>query len=253
MSISCKPHLLARICCAHVGSPDYLAFSWMTREIGQLDDIGGPMETFRFTDEEWAQISAELSALGRLDCEANRWTIEMICWGFAALRPRLGRNRFVPTVARDAWLRVARTAAELDEAINGLRPAGAADFTSLDNQPDGLAEWSSKLSMLVDDAKWAAELEMAAYAPYDTADGSNGDPMLDGFIEQLVRVWEGFGGKPSVGYSESAGNVSAPLLRFLTVATTAALAAAARRPVQPLTPDQIQGIVRKLARPAMAC
>jgi hypothetical protein len=207
------------------------------------------MQSFRFTDQEWAEINSELSALGGLDCESNRWTLEMICWGYAALRPRRGRDRSVPTVARDAWLRVAAAAAELDEAIKGLRAAGAADFTMVDNQ-GGAAAWANKLSTLVEDAQWAAELEIAA-SENDRADGHSIDPMLDGLVQQLVRVWESFGGNPSVGYNDSAGNASRPLLRFLTVATTAARVAAARRPVKPLTPEKIQSLIGNLINPAM--
>jgi hypothetical protein len=206
---------------------------------------------FRFSESEWGEIAELLSSTGRPKSDTDRQMLEIICGPFAQLRPRLGRNHPTPTRARAAWRKVAVTADRLDREIAGLRAAGAADFTVLDACPTvptveakkaeiELIKWSAwwvQLRELKLAAAWAEAFE-GTIAPPRVSNRS--DPLRDGFVEQLMRVWEGYGGP--ISYSESG-----PLVRFLSLVTGPVLIWAGE---EPMTVDAIKESVRRIqARP----
>jgi hypothetical protein len=187
---------------------------------------------FHFTESEWDKISVELGRTGRLKCEGDRQILEMICGAFAQLRPRLGRNAPTPARARDAWGKVAAAARKLEVAIAGLRAAGAADFTFLDNHQGGMAGWAAQLPFIVEAAKGAAQLEMGGTRTVSNA----ADPMCDGFVKQLALIWVSYGGR--ISHTEDG-----PLIRFLSAATAPALFWADE---EPMTTDALRGSVRRI-------
>jgi hypothetical protein len=190
------------------------------------------MGTFHFTDNQWDEISAELARTGRLKYEGDRQMLEMICGGFAQLRPRLGRGAPTPARARKAWLKVAAAAHRLEVAIAGLRPAGAADFTVLDGHQGGAERWLAELQLLKPAAEYWAELEMHRVRTV----ANNADPMLDGFVKQLARIWKGHGG--GIFHTEDG-----PLIRFLSAVTAPALEFAGEKP---MTLDAVRWSVRRI-------
>ena len=190
------------------------------------------MDAFRFTESEWDKISVELGRTGRLKCEGDRQILEIICGDFAQLRPRLGRNAPTPARAQAAWNKVAVAAHKLDVAIKGLRVAGAADFTFLDNHQGGVAGWAAQLPFIVEAAKDAAQLEMAGGRKVSNA----ADPMRDELVKQLAMIWKGYGGQ--ISYAEDG-----PLLRFLSAATASALIWADE---EPMTTDMLRESVRRI-------
>jgi hypothetical protein len=187
---------------------------------------------FHFTDDEWDAIAGFLERVGRLRYDGDRETLETVCDGFAQTRPTLGRNSPAPARARDAWLRVATATQRLEAAIAGLRKAGAADFTVLDNHQGGVASWAAQLPLVMRGAKEAAELEMQGVR----RGASNSDPLRDGFLKQLMVVWRGFGGR--VSYAENG-----PCVRFLATVSGSALRAIGEKP---LTVDKLRAAVRRL-------
>jgi hypothetical protein len=187
---------------------------------------------FHFTDDEWDEIAGLLERAGRLRYDGDRKMLESVCDGFARTRPTLGRGLPAPALARDAWLRVATAAHRLGAAIAGLRKAGAADFTFLDNHQGGMASWAARLPLVARDAKGAAELEMHGVRRV----ASNKDPLRDGFLKQLVVVWSGFGGRVSHA-------ANGPCVRFLATVSGAALRAAGEKP---MTVDELRAAVRRL-------
>jgi hypothetical protein len=190
------------------------------------------MDAFRFTESQWDEISAELGRTGRLKCEEDRQILEMICGHFAQLRPRLGRGAPTPVRARAAWGKVAVAAHKLDVAITGLRAAGAADFTFLDNHQGGMAGWAAQLPFIVEAAKGAAQLEMAGAHTIS----NKTDPMRDGLVKQLAMIWKSYGGR--ISHAEDG-----PLIRFLSAATAPALIWADE---EPMTTDALRGSVRRI-------
>ena len=169
------------------------------------------MDAFRFTDSQWDEISAELGQTGRPKGDSDRQILEMICDHFAQLRPRLGRNTPTPAKARDAWREIAAEARKLEAAIASLPAAGAADFAFLDWLEDGhrggWKNWSEQLSLLKQAADGRAEIEIAGARKVSNA----ADPMRDGLVKQLARIWNSYGGR--ISHAEDG-----PLLRFLSAA-----------------------------------
>lgn len=193
------------------------------------------MGDFRFTNEEWDKISAELARTGHLKWDGDRQILEMVCDSFTRMRPRLGRDAPTPNPARAAWRKVALAARKLEVAIAGLRAAGAADFTVLDaGHQIGAAKWkvwSAQLPLLPPAADWAAELEMAGAHTVSNA----ADPMCDGFVKRLMTIWKGYGGR--LAHTEDG-----PLVRFLTAVTEPALILAGEKP---MTADAVREIIKK--------
>ena len=113
-----------------------------------------------------------------------------------------------------------------------MRAAGAADFTFLDNHQGGWESWSAQLKLLKPEANWAAKIEMI-----DTRTvTNNADPMLDGFVHHLARIWEERGGQITHGED-------GPLIRFLSAVTTSTLAWVDKKP---LTTYKLRGSVRRM-------
>jgi hypothetical protein len=198
------------------------------------------MGDFRFTDDQWDEISVEFGRIGRLKNDGDRQLLEMICNSFAQLRPRLGRNTPTPAKARDSWHEIAAEARKLETAIAGLRAAGAADFTLLDWLDDGhrggWKNWSEQLSLLKHAADWAAEIEIARARNVS----NRADPMRDGFVKQLAMIWKGYGGR--ISHAEGG-----PCFRFLSAATAPVLICAGE---DPMTADTLRGIVRRIGNMA---
>jgi hypothetical protein len=187
---------------------------------------------FHFSESQWDQVSAELGRTGRLKNEGDRQTLEMVCDLFAQSRPRLGRGAPTPERARGAWRKVAVAAHRLDGAITGLRAAGAADFTILDNHQGGVAGWAAQLPFIVEAAKGAAQLEMAGVHTIS----NKADPMRDAFVKRLAAIWKSCGGQISHA-------ADGPLIRFLSAATAPALIWANEKP---MTSDALRGSVRRI-------
>src|SRR5262245_3684486 len=191
------------------------------------------MDDFRFTESQWDKISAELGRTGRSKHEGDRQDLEMICDNFAQLRPRLGRGAPTPARARDAWRKVAAAASKLGAAIDGLRAAGAADFSFIDGHQGGAANWAAQLPLLKQAAEQAADLEMAGARTVSNM----ADPMRDGFVKQLTMMWKGYGGRISHG--------DGPLVRFLSAVTAPALIWAGEKP---MTTDAMKECVRRVRK-----
>lgn len=198
------------------------------------------MDPFLFTDDQWTAITAELQGLGRQDYSGDRQGLEIICGAFVGARTRLGRNLAAPKRAHDAWLNVASAARQLDEAIAGLEPAGAAAFTIVDGHRGEVAKLAAALPWIAREAQYFAELELHGTAK-DVS--NNADPGRDAFLRQLVRMWEAFGGKVSAGFDAHRGQADGPLVRFLGAVMSPALVAAGEKP---LSANAIRGAVRKL-------
>jgi hypothetical protein len=192
--------------------------------------------SFRFTDVQWTAINAEIAALGR-QSEHDRQQLELHCDRFARSRPKRGPGLPTPAKARKQWLEVAKASRRLDDAIKGLRDAGAADFTMLDGHQGGASKWAAALPGIAAEAEQAAKLESYVETP-----ANNADPMLDGFVTLLVRTWEAFGGDAAIGYNDGTGTPCGPLLRFLTAVTEPTLQAAGE---DPLTASALRSKVRK--------
>jgi hypothetical protein len=201
---------------------------------------------FRFSESEWDAIAELLSSMGRPKIDTDRQMLEMICNPFAQLRPRLGRNQPTPTRARAAWRKVTVAADRLDREIAGLRAAGATDFTVLDDacptvDPEKVkikwSAWWTQLGQLKLAAAWAEAFELTIAPPRVS---NRSDPLRDGFVAQLMRIWKGYGGP--ISYSDSG-----PLVRFLSLVTGPVLIWASE---EPMTVDAIKESVRRIqARP----
>jgi hypothetical protein len=95
----------------------------------------------------------------------------------------------------------------------------------------GAENWAAQLPLLKQAAEQAAKLEMAGVRNVS----NTADPMRDGFVKQLTRMWEGYGGRISHG--------DGPLVRFLAAATEPALIWADEKT---MTTDAIKGSVRRI-------
>lgn len=196
------------------------------------------MSGFHFNDAEWDAIGDELERhTGRLKYDGDRRSIEMICDRFVRLRPRLGKGLPTPTAARDAWIEVANAAVRLDSAIAGLRTAGAADFTIIDNHKGTAADWAAALPEIMQAAQYWAELETLGARTVS----NKSDPVRNGLVVQIVRMWQGFGGNVGTGYNNYRRTSDNPLVRFIAAVTTPVMVAAGEKP---LTLGTIRGIVR---------
>jgi hypothetical protein len=189
------------------------------------------MGPFRFSESDWNAISVEWARTGRPKDEGDREVLEIICEGFVRLRPKLRRNLPTPKRARAAWHKVATAAGKLEAAIEGLRPAGAADFTLLDWFDDGHRHewkiWLEQLSLLKRAPYAAGEIELARARTASNA----ADPMRDGLVKRLVTTWQGYGGRISHGED-------GPLVRFLSAVMVSV--------GEPMTTDAVRGCVRRI-------
>lgn len=194
---------------------------------------------FRLSDAEWDNIGDYLEeATGRLKYDGDRWSLEFACNCFVVPRQKRGRSLPTPAKAAKAWHKIADQAQKLHDAIEGLREAGAADFTMLDNHQGHAAAWAASLPSLVQGARDAAALEL--YAP-KTA--NNSDPGRDFFVLRLVRLWKGYGGRVAAGYDDAAGKADGPLVRFLQMVTAPAMKAAGEAAI---SPDALRALIRRV-------
>ena len=199
----------------------------------------GLMHSFRFTDHQWREITVELSALKQPDGYDARLNLEVICSRFISLRPMLGHHRFSPATARHAWLRVAEAADELHAAIKDLLSTRIhSSFPGAGGS--ALPHWVAQLPTIVEAAEAAAAFEMSC--PALLWDGPNTDPLLQGFVNEILYVWDLFGGTLSTSYDPENDTAIGPLIRFLAAVTAPPLDVLGE---PSLTPNKIRSMVRK--------
>lgn len=189
------------------------------------------MSAFQLSDADFDEVCRDLKNEDGFNPEALRWTLNLHCGAFAQLRPRIGKDLPTPDRAREAWLEIARAAKRLKVAIEGLREAGAADFSFIGSNAD---KWAASLPSLIEAARWAAEIERYLNPPV----ANNADPHRDGLIQILVRVWQSWRADKRVSTAENG-----PLMRYLVAITTPTFKAVSEPPP---SIETLRGILRKL-------
>lgn len=202
-----------------------------------MSEDSGDAIDFRFSEQEWQTLAAQLEDIGRLNSGGERWLIELTAGIFVHTRRAHGKGRHSPKKARAAWLWVADAADELQAAIRALRPAGAADFSMLDNHSQRIAEWAAFLPSVAEGARVAAEYEMFGVEPTP----NNADPVRDNFLRQIIGVWRGYGGQARASVDAVTGKPKGPLVRFVSAAAGPAFAAVGEPPPTP-------GVIRQAIR-----
>lgn len=190
------------------------------------------MSRFQLSDADFEEICRDLKDEDGFNPEALRWTLNLHCGAFVQLRPRIGKDLPTPDRAKEAWLEISRAAKRLKAAIDGLREAGAADFSFIGTKAD---EWAASLPALIEAAKWAAKMERYLNPPL----ANNADPHRDGLIQMLVRVWQSWRSDKKISTAEDG-----PLMRYLVAITTPTFIAV-KEPSP--SPETLRGILRKLA------
>ena len=191
-----------------------------------------PDPLFRYTDEQWVKISAELpedlylDEIGFSDLDGLRFNLEMDCNGYLFLL-----NINIRNYQRRLDLMQARLANNARSLLESWPPDLAFTF-DFENDCEEIPE-----PLLEDLKRLVEQLEDKAKSSLPLRKGPH--PMERNIlVSNLIWVWEAIGGNVGTSTSADGRRAGGPLIRFIIAAANPVLE-------QKLTPHAARALVRK--------
>lgn len=195
-------------------------------------------DEFKLTSKQWGAVETEMTTFGHLATDQDRVEIESICHSFVQRRIFSGKSLPKPGHTTRQWQAVHDAAQRLLQVMKA--DSDICTHISLTFRLPGEA---SSIFMRLLDALPTVAKDMADFGSRSPRTPNASDPELDYFQKLLISFWSVSGGRVGSSMSQDGTTPGGPLVRFLEVTYSPALAAAGMR--QP-SGDSLRKIIRKI-------